>query len=223
VTDQIPLFRSSPSGALHNLLQPDPSLIQIGDIAHHLSHICRFNGGTQHHYSVAEHSIRVAWYLCGRCGSVGRASLADNEKALLLTALLHDAAEAYLGDCVAPLKKLLPRYREIESWWQAAIAERFDVDLEYWAPGGAIDRIDKAIRANEGLRLVAGYQIQKTMPIANYNWEDEERKLGQYVVCQSNASSPFVSSSSVQVVFLELFHAWSPVAPARRCVISPLA
>ena len=44
-------------------------------------------------------------------------------------ALLHDAAEAYLGDVIRPLKHLLqPRYGELGALWERAIGERFDVD-----------------------------------------------------------------------------------------------
>lgn len=63
--------------------------IDINDIAHHLSMICRWGGGTPGFYSVAEHSVRVA------------AKLPDKLK---LWGLLHDAAEAYLGDHVRPMK-----------------------------------------------------------------------------------------------------------------------
>lgn len=66
-----------------------PGEILIEDIAHSLAHVCRFNGHTRTFYSVADHSIRVA------------EALPDKLK---LWGLLHDAAEAYLGDVVGPIK-----------------------------------------------------------------------------------------------------------------------
>lgn len=66
--------------------------IDIDDIAHGLSNLCRFTGRTQRFYSVAEHSVRVS-RLC--------------KKEHRLYGLLHDAAEAFVGDQAKPLKKAL--------------------------------------------------------------------------------------------------------------------
>jgi len=67
--------------------------VLITDIAHHLSHICRFAGATDSFYSVAEHSVRVLRY-------VGR----NRFLYIRRWALMHDAAEAYLGDVPASYK-----------------------------------------------------------------------------------------------------------------------
>ena len=75
-----------------SLLRPRADLVTPADIAHSLAHICRFNGHCKHHYSVAQHSLLVA-------------SIVPDEDQL--PALLHDAAEAYVGDMVRPLKQLL--------------------------------------------------------------------------------------------------------------------
>lgn len=80
------------SGQYVDLVNPDPATIKIEDIAVHLSRIARFGGGTSRPYSVAEHSVRVSWAV-----SPGYA----------MPGLLHDAHEAYIGDLIAPFKKVL--------------------------------------------------------------------------------------------------------------------
>lgn len=92
-----------------------PEDVDIQDIAHALSNICRFGGHCREFYSVAQHSVLVA----------GRVS-AENG----LVALLHDAPEAYCGDVVRPLKQDLVGFSDIESDIWLAIAEHFGLEVE---------------------------------------------------------------------------------------------
>ena len=101
------------TGQRFDLLAPRAELISTLDIAHALAHVCRFGGHTRHHYSVAQHSLLVA-------------SIVPD--GLQLTALLHDATEAYICDMVRPLKALLPDYSEIEHGIWLAICDRFNID-----------------------------------------------------------------------------------------------
>ncbi|WP_313135631.1 phosphohydrolase [Stutzerimonas nitrititolerans] len=103
------------TGRRFDLLAPCPSQIFVLDIAHALAHLCRFNGHTSRHYSVAQHSLVVA-------------SIVPAEHKL--AALLHDATEAYVGDMVRPLKQLMPEYQQIEQRIWHAICERFDIAPE---------------------------------------------------------------------------------------------
>jgi hypothetical protein len=99
-------------------IQPDQIVIE--DIAHHLSMICRFNGATKCHYSVAEHSVRVAI----RLHTQGHAEAARY-------GLLHDASEAYLSDISAPLKSAheLDGYCNVENHCQEVIYARFGLQM----------------------------------------------------------------------------------------------
>lgn len=102
------------SGQTVNLVDPDPDTILIEDIAHNLSKLCRFNGATDRFYSVAEHSL----YVSELVGPVHA-----------MAGLMHDAAEAYLGDVVTPLKQLLPAFVEIEARMEYTIACKFGLPI----------------------------------------------------------------------------------------------
>lgn len=102
------------TGRYFNLLAPSPNDISVDAIAHALSHICRFTGHVREFYSVAQHSYHASY-------------LVPPEHAL--AALLHDAAEAYVGDVASPLKHLLPEYKSIEAGVEAAVCAHFDISL----------------------------------------------------------------------------------------------
>lgn len=104
------------SGIQLNLLDPRPQDIVIEDIAAALSKLCRYTGHCPRHYSVAEHSLMVAI----------DSDITTCHPLVQLEALLHDAAEAYVGDVAAPLKTLLgDTYRVIEARVDSAIRHRF--------------------------------------------------------------------------------------------------
>lgn len=89
--------------------------IDIQDIAHALSLICRFNGHTKEFYSVAQHSVLVAL----QCSP---------ENAL--EGLLHDAHEAYIGDVATPLKPFLPDFKQLDKINELAIRRKFGLPAE---------------------------------------------------------------------------------------------
>jgi hypothetical protein len=97
------------SGAWFDFASPRTSAFTIEDIAHGLAHICRYAGQCRRFYSVAEHSLHVSKVAV------------DFE----YEALLHDAAEAFIGDITRPLKQMLPDFMRIEASVQEAVLERF--------------------------------------------------------------------------------------------------
>jgi len=107
------------AGHYVDLLDPSPDMIDIESIAAALSKICRFGGQCPKFYSVAEHcylATKLAWF--GGCSTES-----------LRAVLLHDAAEAYVGDIVKPLKIILPEYAAIEHRMEAVIEARFNVSF----------------------------------------------------------------------------------------------
>lgn len=118
-------FITTHSGHSVHMASPTPRMIDPVDIGRSLSRICRFGGHTRQHYSVAQHCVLASQFVP-----------AEHQ----LTALMHDATEAYIGDMVSPLKALMPEFKRIEGRFWAAIAERFGLP-------GAMDPCIKKIEA----------------------------------------------------------------------------
>ena len=97
------------SGRKFDLANPNADMVDPTDIAHSLSMQCRFNGHTSSFYSVAQHCYLVA-------------DLVPAEHQL--PALLHDATEAYVGEC----QNLESLYDQVERRVWIAICQRFDLD-----------------------------------------------------------------------------------------------
>lgn len=116
-------------------LDPRPADIDIRDIAHHLGSICRWGGAPARHYSVGEHSVMLARHFVGN----GRTDFAR-------WALMHDAAEAYLGDIVRPLKPAFTNFRGHERHLETMIWKKYGLIGEMPSP---VLRADTAILGDE--------------------------------------------------------------------------
>jgi hypothetical protein len=115
-----------PSGVRVDLMCPERACIVLSDIAHHLSQINRFTGGTKIPYSVARHSLLVM-----RMAEQATIGMTEKFRAdTMYAGLMHDASEAYLGDVSKPLKGLLPEYQRLEEKWSAVLYSRFGVSQD---------------------------------------------------------------------------------------------
>jgi hypothetical protein len=125
------------SGKRFEPLDPAVDSIDVVDIAHALSQLCRFGGHCRVFYSVAEHCVRASRIVAPE---------------LRLWALLHDAAEAYLADVPRPLKQRIPEYHGHEDRLLKRIAQRFRLP---WPIPAAVFDADDRMLATEARDLMA--------------------------------------------------------------------
>lgn len=180
------------TGGYYDVKNPRAEDVQIEDIAHVLSNVCRFGGHIPRYYSVAEHSIE--------CYRKALAELQPPE--VQIACLLHDAAEAYVGDVVKPLKVLLaPIYGPIEQANELAIAERFGVDFESTRPEWK--RIDmelliaerNAIFGNDGHKWTDEEHVAPYRFTPNFYQPHEARD--EFLACCTALNIPLNESEKV--------------------------
>lgn len=144
------IWMTTRSGRFLDLNEVRPQDIHLGDIAHALAQICRFNGHTTRFYTVA-------------CHSMGMAQYAANKKLpteLVLKCLLHDAKEAYYGDITRPVAEFLRINWDIWNMGphtvEKAIAKTFFDDPDTVISTPLVKRIDNLFCMVEGYVLVGG-------------------------------------------------------------------
>lgn len=86
-----PFWKTMPSGLAFDFENPQPEMVALSDIVHCLARTNRWGGNlAPFTYSVAQHSVLTA--------------RACERQTARVHALLHDAAEAYIGDLPTPFK-----------------------------------------------------------------------------------------------------------------------
>ena len=123
------------SGRRLDIINPSPMDIEIGDIAHGLARVSRWNGQTKGKYpfSVAQHSVLVE--------KLVQSIAPDLDQKWQLASLLHDAPEYVIGDMITPFKGVLgDRYKDIEARLEAAVHIRFGL------PAALPDYVEKTIK-----------------------------------------------------------------------------
>ncbi len=142
------------SGRRLDLLDPSPLDVEIGDIAHGLARVARWNGQTKgaHAFSVAQHCVLVeaiAGCLKPQLGQKFR-----------LAALLHDAPEYVVGDLISPFKAAMGmHYKSFEERIQRAIHIRFGLPpVLPMSAAQLIKKADKISAFHEATQL-AGFSV----------------------------------------------------------------
>jgi len=148
-----------------------------GAIAISLSRINRWNGNTSRPYSVAEHSTRVARIL---------------PAGLKLAGLIHDAAEAFVGDLPYPIRQAggVGRFEHIEAKITLWLYE--DLEIRHHIGHPEVNEADRIMAATEYRDLCGGdpEAIGMVAPLAGVigeggalytscgpSWLDEVRRL----------------------------------------------
>lgn len=120
-------------------LAPKAADVNIVDIAHGLAMTCRYGGQCKRYYSVAEHCVHVS-------------HMVDPKYAL--HGLLHDSAEAWMGDMPRPLKHQpeMKAFRDAEAAVEIVVAQALGLK---WTPEihAAVKEIDNRILVDEVLQL----------------------------------------------------------------------
>lgn len=170
------------SGKLFDIVKPTPDQIELKDIAHSLSNICRFNGHCKEFYSVAQHSVVVA-------------SISPYEHKL--AALMHDASEAYLCDLPTPIKrgvKLGKIYKEFEAKVEDVIADCFGFEYPYHE---SILYADSIALAAEALAL---------MPSGGLGWDWPNWSADDLFKIKECSKIKCLTPCESKDLFLETFH-----------------
>lgn len=116
-------------------LAPSADDVDIRDIARGLSMTCRYAGQTKRFYSVAEHCVFVSMYVPWQYAR---------------EALVHDAAEAYIGDMIRPLKHQpeMVEFRRAEATIEKCVLEHIGI-VSTTTSRAAIKEIDNRILVDE--------------------------------------------------------------------------
>jgi uncharacterized protein len=152
-----------------------PEEVDIQDIAHALSMLCRFNGHCNRFYSVAEHSVHVSKVIEPEHARWG---------------LLHDAAEAYLSDIPQPVKQELTLFHEFEERLLKVVAERFGLPIDIPVE---VKQVDMIMLATEKAALMGEEPA---------TWEGIQEPLDTSMIL---AWSPDVAKTEFLKHFHELF------------------
>lgn len=180
------------SGHYLDLRSPQPDQFTFADIAGALSKICRFGGQCERFYSVAEHS-----YHCARVALTDGLTIREQR-----AVLMHDAAEAFIGDIVKPLKIMLPDYATIETLMEDCILDKFDLDCD----PNLIREIDQAMLIAERKSMFSrdsekwhGEDSVRALSVEFKNWRPSEAEQ-MFVVRAINLGMQVGDSSIATII-----------------------
>ena len=144
------------------MFEPDPTDVQLKDIAAGLAHTCRFGGHCRDFYSVAHHSLHVS------------SELSDTTPRLQLLGLLHDAGEAYLGDIPRPLKAEHDVFERNESEILDPVWKSFNIAPPTGQEWKRVMDADDRLLAYEATHLLQGGEWADKPPDRTYELQSNQ-------------------------------------------------
>jgi len=159
-----------------------PEDIDILDIAHALSLLCRYNGHCKKFYSIAEHSYYVSRQIEKHGFNIE----------LQLLGLLHDGSEAYISDIPRPIKPRLKEYMEIEEKIQTAIYNKYVKNDISDSLLNIVRYFDERILGDEKEQLMGKEVV----------WDFLPKKLGIEIACWD----PSTAEHNFLLLFRDLYN-----------------
>lgn len=185
-----PKYMAVYSGRMIDAFNLSPEDIDIEDIAHSLSNLCRYGGHCIFHYSVAQHSVEC--------------SHQPGTRKEQLEFLMHDASEAYLNDLVRPIKHRpqLEFYRKQEDVIQEIIFDKFGLQFPF---SQKVHDVDNQVLMNElpQLILTHGEVVSKAKELSVSL--QESRKILRKSK-RDNCAIPQYTPEEAEKLFLDRFY-----------------
>lgn len=161
------------TGKRFDTFDPKPHQFCIEDIAMSLSRICRFNGHSLFHYSVAQHCVLMA-----RAVSPANA----------FAALMHDVSESYLPDMPGPVKRHFPNFVLAENLIMERAAAKFG--FEWPLP-------DEVIAADRRILIDERDQVMRKPSPSDWGLEGKPLGVDIKYMPAPEARAEFLSSYDV--------------------------
>jgi radical SAM superfamily enzyme len=166
ITDRGPWQHTS-SGQAFFLSDPRPEEVDVRVIARAMSRQCRYNGHyAEHvnHYSVAQHCVLVARWMWRDM---------QNVKAIY-AGLHHEDAEAYMGDIISQVKKLVPGIKMLEHNIEVATRKAMGVEWN--------DKVKSIVKEYDFIALAT--EVRDIMPpnLSKQTWGDLPEPRAERIV-----------------------------------------
>jgi len=185
-----PMTMTLYSGKEVDIFNLKPSDIEIEDIAHSLSNLCRYGGHCLFHYSVAQHSVLCSY----ESGTILQK----------LMFLMHDASEFLMNDLVRPIKHRpeFKHYRLAEDVIQKLVFEKYGLEYPF---SDRVHEVDNQVLVMElDSIIINGYDIEKKSAENEISFREARKILREEKL--ANCPIEKISPEEAEQLFLDRFY-----------------